>query len=318
MSRLSVVCICGLFVVVGCVSVAPGATSPTLAPSSALVSSPTADSTTGVTSEPSAPGPATAPATAPTPGVAKTPKPRRSPRTQEPTVTPTATAVDGINLVALSFSVHEEHLSAGEYYTATVKVLNNGSEAVDVIRIDTGYQSTSGESGATGATDIPAGLEPGATLAAQLEIFTGAGGEYTFTARVDPFNEISEINEDDNSATFQATVVEQPDLAFGADGVKASLVGGTLEVTVNLINAGSAAAPPPWIVGLSWVDDAGNSGEFGPLLVNQTLDPDEAYAPSGQFTVEPGHAYTVHALLDVSDEIDELDESNNEATATTE
>lgn len=311
MHRIAAICVGSIVILsAACVSVAPGASD---APGTADPSSPPASASANASGEvTTAPSAAATATDATSPDASRTPKPRRTPKTPAPTAT--ATSASGPNLVALEFSVRETELLAGHEYRGTFKVRNDGPSAIETFQIDFGYDA-GGVGGGSGSTDVSVGLEPGATVAAQIFIYSDVGGDVRFTARADPADEIDETNEDDNSAAFEMHVVGLPDLAFAANGLSVTVDGDTMTSSLTLINSGEQRVERSFGIRYTRINQDSDT-EVVSEMVTVSLAVGQLYTHEFSTYVEPGRHYTYEAILDIDGDISEAAEDNNVATIT--
>jgi hypothetical protein len=163
----------------------------------------------------------------------------------------------------------------------------------------------------------------------------GYAGTFSSKAIVDPYNNISEFSESNNTATFATTVATDLSIAMSATPTPA-IAGQPLTYTLNVSNTGTVAAQG---VGVQWhaysitpISIASNVYGFacafqqGAEVVDYYLNCSGGTVPAGSsvhivFSVTPGGGVVTtinaSATVDPSNVIPEINETNNSATLTT-
>ena len=171
--------------------------------------------------------------------------------------------------------------------------------------------------------------------------YTFAEGSHQIRAVVDPDNEVEELNELNNEDSVEINAVAlKPDLIIeyikAPQYIKKFKDGNvSVEAEFAIKNIGFAAVTDPFVI-RAWLAD-----KSADLTVSDTLDPGQSIVFRVNVTVVPGyegkyvtsigHNYTaivggnvslgvktVKAMVDADNEIAELNETNNNATATSE
>ena len=163
--------------------------------------------------------------------------------------------------------------------------------------------------GSTFIPNIPAGESTAATFDWHTLGFTGP---VTVTAAVDPFNRLAELDESNNHATSQLTILTRPDLAFRAVTLsnEEPLAGEPVTVTVNLQNQGQTAAGAQTMALYQGNPDGG-----GTQLAVQNLTPlagDTNRAVALQWTPTTPGRYRLFLRGDRDNQVNEYDERNND------
>jgi hypothetical protein len=273
---------------------------------------------------------------------ATTSKPSRKPRKTQappsnaeesatPTQLPSASPSDsGPNIAITGFVSITDRLLVDADSVGRVSLLNNGP--LEVGQFYVGVTNIS-EDGLTQGFSSPVsvgGMVPGQALDVTVTLGVHETGNFTFTAAADTDNVLKESNEDDNTRALAISAVSLPNLAFAVDEFKITDTGsfptGALdqngqlvfnnywEFTLVVVNTGSVASPPYSLRGY-YYDAAGQ-------VVDNVVPFDESIPPGGRaaredFMESVGTGTPpdrVYLELDPGDDVEEFDETDNQAS----
>lgn len=217
----------------------------------------------------------------------------------------TAAITLGRDLSVVAISLAEENPTPGSNVQVTVTVLNSGGFSTPASTLALRDDGTP-----VGANlEVPA-LNAGETVQVVFDwsVPLDALAPHTLVAHVDPDEQLDEIDETNNEASF---VVLRPDLVVSS--VHTALDNDTITVTVEVLNQGGSPTPGEFDVSLRQ-----NDPDSGAVLAVQTVS--SILAPGAStvltFTIDDalatlGTLQTAFIIADSSDAISELDETNN-------
>ncbi len=171
------------------------------------------------------------------------------------------------------------------------------------------------------------GLAPGecVTLEEVLDTTGLEPGEYLLRVTADPFKQLDELDEANNSRITPLELLPRPDLELEEVTLEPPSPvphGTVVKLIANLLNRGPGAAIRPFQVEFAyrWVDpQAQDLGEFMPFstVVLPGLEPDQRTAAKAELDTSqlaPG-VYELRVTVDPQDEIPETEEGNNQLLA---
>ncbi|MCA9553185.1 MAG: hypothetical protein KC933_24320 [Myxococcales bacterium] len=210
----------------------------------------------------------------------------------------------------------------GEAFTVDVRVCNQGTVAAPSVDVELTLDAT-----VPGAFPVGNGwggsLSEGACLTVSVPASAPVpqDGVYALVARVDPWDGIPELREDNNAASVQLPVGFGPNLVVEALSAPANaLPGGPIEVEATVCNRGTDSAPGADLEIYLSADRTldGIPGPYGDALVGQAYLPlipeGECVAQvvqGGAWVPEPG-TYLVAAWVDPHEGLMELVEDDNQ------
>jgi subtilase family serine protease len=227
----------------------------------------------------------------------------------------------GPDLVVSSVSGPSAAIPGGPLAT-TVTVCNQGTEPAPGVEVDA-YLSADD---AIGTDDFDAGsawvspLDAGACATVTVNGDAGvAPGVYTLGAIVDPQNAVPELIETNNATAGGAIGVGfAPDLVVSSvSGSPSAIPGGSLATTVTVCNQGTAPSPGAQVDAYLSADGTITTGDFDTGSTTWVSPLDVGACATVALTGwanAPEGVYTLGAIVDPQDQVQELLESNN-ATA---
>ena len=208
-------------------------------------------------------------------------------------------------------------VNAGEIVDISVTVYNGGQSPatnVNVVLTDT---TTGLPVGSENIPDLPSKNYFPVTFHWNATITSsGATQEHTFRAVVDPYNQISETNEQNNNATGTLTVRDpRPDISFAGDlalnYTSENLTGGDeVNISFTLRNSGVHGSVVDVLINATLTN--GTEYTIG-RVTGVNVSADNQTASFYIWTVDlPADTYSIRAIADPDNVIDETNENNNE------
>jgi uncharacterized repeat protein (TIGR01451 family) len=192
--------------------------------------------------------------------------------------------------------------AVGETVIFTVKIINQGDKRAGVFHLDffidgnsRGYHSVLGIEAGESATETYA--------------WVATPGLHSVRAAADVLNQVSESDETNNTAEAACATI-QPDLTISSITMSPDDISENTTVTfsVNIINQGGSRAEPSSVT--FYIEDSRKDSDFlGPL------DPGETVTANFTWVAE-NRPLTFKAIVDVYNQIEESDETNNSGTVT--
>ncbi|MBI5389984.1 thioredoxin domain-containing protein [Candidatus Woesearchaeota archaeon] len=214
-------------------------------------------------------------------------------------------------------------LPVSESTTLTVGVQNAGNVSLPV-RMSTSFTfcpddthaSCTGGGGSSSYGVLPAGI--GQFLS--NIVWCNQAGNFTFTYRVDPTNELQETNELNNNLTIRIRCEDGmvPDLAsFIVTNATAAAIGETVSINATMINLGNRSANPfCYTQSYSFQKTDGSGSGAAGYTCGFPLSPGQQFPRFDSFTCTQEGTYTYGLFADPYNNLTEISELNNNQTIT--
>ena len=303
-----------LSLVAGCTTVSPSASSvPGTAAPSAAASAPSSSVVLNLSPEPST-GPAQslpAASSAPTPG--STPAPTPATPAPKPSKGPKPSGPAMPNLVVTKVALGADPWLINTDTPLAVTVKNDGSAAAARFYVSAEADSADGlHFDQLSAVSVDS-LAAGASTQVAVNANVADAGDYTITATADPYDDIAESNENDNTKQIKATAVDLPnllptDLSGGPDNMVADSY--VFEYTIS--NTGSAAADNFSVLTFDYAPD-GTMDTIDHFVVTTPLAPGDHLLENYDVNATQSGTYRVYTSIDSDNTVTESNETDNEA-----
>lgn len=217
------------------------------------------------------------------------------------------------NLVSASVTVSPSSPTTLDTVVASGSIANQGGSASGAF--DYGWKLD----GTAVAGGRSSGLGTGASISPSASLGQVAAACYTISLVADTLDEVAESNETDNTDTASFCVTAAaPDLDPKAvTGPAVAALGEGISVSVTTQNIGSASAPSGWTGRIYLSADTTITAadtEIGSWNESSSLDENASTTASHSATIPVSQAlgtYYVGVIVDATDVLEELDESNN-------
>lgn len=226
-----------------------------------------------------------------------------------------------LNLIRGNIGLAPANPTDGDMVTIYATVINAGDTEVQDVQVQF-LDANQKPSVPMAAQQIIPLIAPGSSGVAQIRFDTsGQAGDQKIEVQVDPHNFIAESSETDNSASITLNVAHRPtpNLVMVAENIGFSSAAPTLSTPLTIyatvLNHGSTIAQN---VAIQFVDITdGEPRPIGKQQVLDHIDPGTSAVASVQYrpTNQQGRR-TIQVVVDPSNFITEIDESDNQASAT--